>query len=128
MHNVVFLSIRQRKVPPWCRLYRYSCLDSQNVWSSLYRPPFGQANAYVQRRGAKARATIQLDGLPKGPLHPVENLSQDQDVGPAYPAVVLQARNNMQKYANCVLLTRVGSFYEVKFIIIQLLKLYSRTE
>ena len=36
-------------------------------------------------------------------------------MGPAYPTVVLQARNNMRKYENCVLLTRVGSFYELYF-------------
>ncbi|OAA67912.1 DNA mismatch repair protein [Niveomyces insectorum RCEF 264] len=34
---------------------------------------------------------------------------------PAYPTVVLQARRNMQKFADCVLLTRVGGFYELYF-------------
>lgn len=34
---------------------------------------------------------------------------------PAYPTVVLQARRNMHKFANCVLLTRVGGFYELYF-------------
>jgi hypothetical protein len=33
---------------------------------------------------------------------------------PQYPPVVLQARNNMLKFSNCVLLTRVGNFYEVR--------------
>ncbi|KAJ4268371.1 MutS protein 1 [Fusarium torreyae] len=54
---------------------------------------------------------------------------QDQDQGqdaieslpplpqdpPAYPTVVLQARQNMLKFDNCVLLTRVGGFYELYF-------------
>lgn len=35
--------------------------------------------------------------------------------GPQYPTVVMQARRNMQKFANCVLLTRVGGFYELYF-------------
>lgn len=35
--------------------------------------------------------------------------------GPAYPTVILQARRNMHKFANCVLLTRVGGFYELYF-------------
>lgn len=34
---------------------------------------------------------------------------------PTYPTVVLQARHNMQKFDNCVLLTRVGGFYELYF-------------
>jgi hypothetical protein len=40
---------------------------------------------------------------------------QEEKSGPAYPTVVLQARNNMNKYDNCVLLTRVGGFYELYF-------------
>jgi DNA mismatch repair ATPase MutS len=34
---------------------------------------------------------------------------------PAYPTVVLQAQSNMRKFENCVLLTRVGGFYELYF-------------
>lgn len=34
---------------------------------------------------------------------------------PAYPTVVLQALSNMRKFENCVLLTRVGGFYELYF-------------
>jgi DNA mismatch repair ATPase MutS len=32
-----------------------------------------------------------------------------------YPTVVLQARRNMDRFDNCVLLTRVGGFYELYF-------------
>jgi hypothetical protein len=35
------------------------------------------------------------------------------DEGPTYPTVMQQALNNMRKFSHCVLLTRVGSFYEV---------------
>lgn len=34
---------------------------------------------------------------------------------PSYPTVILQAQNNMRKFENCVLLTRVGGFYEMYF-------------
>jgi DNA mismatch repair ATPase MutS len=34
---------------------------------------------------------------------------------PSYPTVVLQAKRNMEKFDNCVLLTRVGGFYELYF-------------
>ncbi|GKT75698.1 MutS domain V [Colletotrichum tofieldiae] len=56
---------------------------------------------------------MKLDDLPQGalPLDPHPAL----DEGPAYPTVVLQARRNMQKFNNCVLLTRVGGFYELYF-------------
>ncbi|CAK7568265.1 MAG: MutS protein 1 [Sporothrix epigloea] len=40
---------------------------------------------------------------------------EDFPSGPAYPTVVMQARSNMHKFANCVLLTRVGGFYELYF-------------
>ncbi|KAF5020550.1 hypothetical protein F66182_7414 [Fusarium sp. NRRL 66182] len=45
-------------------------------------------------------------------LTPLPPLPQDP---PAYPTVVLQARQNMLKFDNCVLLTRVGGFYELYF-------------
>ncbi|KAJ1331149.1 DNA mismatch repair protein MutS [Microdochium nivale] len=41
--------------------------------------------------------------------------SGSDDPTPQYPTVVMQARRNMQKFANCVLLTRVGGFYELYF-------------
>ncbi|PHH60417.1 hypothetical protein CDD81_1695 [Ophiocordyceps australis] len=34
---------------------------------------------------------------------------------PAYPTVLLQVRQNIIKFSNCVLLTRVGGFYEMYF-------------
>lgn len=45
------------------------------------------------------------------PLQPL----QIGDKNPQYPTVILQARNNMRKFENCVLLTRVGGFYELYF-------------
>ncbi|WYZ34786.1 hypothetical protein EsH8_I_001062 [Colletotrichum jinshuiense] len=67
----------------------------------------------VFARGKKTKSTLRLDDLPQGalPLDP----RPIQDESPAYPTVVLQARRNMQKFDNCVLLTRVGGFYELYF-------------
>ena len=42
---------------------------------------------------------------------PLPDMQQDEL--PQYPAVVQGAKNNMIKYKDCVLLTRVGKFYEV---------------
>lgn len=57
---------------------------------------------------------VALDELPQGMVAPPDPLPAEQDE-PAYPTVVLQARRNMQKFDNCVLLTRVGGFYELYF-------------
>ena len=67
----------------------------------------------VQVRGAKHKSTIQLGDLPQGPIHSDGKGDIEPDNGPPYPTVVQQARNNMLKFGNCVVLTRVGGFYEV---------------
>ncbi|GAB1310921.1 MutS protein 1 [Madurella fahalii] len=66
----------------------------------------------IQVRGKKTRTVVKLDELPQGLVVPSQPLPPEED-GPAYPTVVLQARRNMQKFDNCVLLTRVGGFYEL---------------
>lgn len=67
------------------------------------------------RKGKKTKTTINIENLPQGLVQsevlPVEEI-QDE---PGYPTVVLQARRNMQKFDSCVLLTRVGGFYELYF-------------
>ena len=68
----------------------------------------------IVRRGVKTKASAQLSELPGASPQPQHALPKAEDGGPAYPTVVLQARNNMRKYEKCVLLTRVGSFYEVR--------------
>ncbi|KAG6040856.1 hypothetical protein E4U41_006828 [Claviceps citrina] len=72
----------------------------------------------AQIRGKKTRTTIKLADLPQGPIQAeAEPLPDHQDKHdePSYPAVVLQAQQNMRKFENCVLLTRVGGFYELYF-------------
>ncbi|KAI4203243.1 MAG: hypothetical protein LQ346_001839 [Caloplaca aetnensis] len=67
----------------------------------------------AQRRGAKSKSTARLDELPQGALEPAPDTVQTDDEGPIYSTVVQQARNNMRKFEKCVVLTRVGSFYEL---------------
>ncbi|KAI1096220.1 muts domain V-domain-containing protein [Rostrohypoxylon terebratum] len=69
-----------------------------------------------QIRGKKTKSSMRLEDLPQGPLKmsvPPPPLPPAEDEGPAYPTVVLQAHQNMRKFENCVLLTRVGGFYEL---------------
>ncbi|KAK7226033.1 hypothetical protein V2G26_014036 [Clonostachys chloroleuca] len=69
----------------------------------------------IPSRGKKTQIVVQISDLPQGviksELKPVEE-TQDE---PSYPTVVLQAKRNMEKFDNCVLLTRVGGFYELYF-------------
>ena len=66
-----------------------------------------------QARGARTKTVVKLEDLPQG-LVEVEPLPAEE-TGPAYPTVILQARRNMDRFDNCVLLTRVGGFYELYF-------------
>ncbi|KAI8676920.1 DNA mismatch repair protein [Fusarium sp. Ph1] len=87
----------------------------------------------LQVRGKKT-TTIRLSDLPQGLIQPMSpppasstSPTEPQDAvsplplpslpqdPPAYPTVVLQARQNMDRFDNCVLLTRVGGFYELYF-------------
>ncbi|TVY37390.1 MutS protein-like protein [Lachnellula subtilissima] len=80
-------------------------LRSNHVFSRSPRVP--------HNRGAKRKASAKLDELPQGTI-PLEPLAlEDQE--PALPTVLLQARSNMRNFENCVLLTRVGGFYELYF-------------
>lgn len=66
-----------------------------------------------QRRSAKTQATVKLKDLPQGVVK-LESYDDGVDDAPRYPTVVQGHRNNMQKFKNCVVLTRVGGFYEVR--------------
>lgn len=66
-----------------------------------------------QSRGKKTKASVKLDDLPQG-LIPSEPLPLEDDT-PQLPTVLQQHRSNMTKFQNCVVLTRVGGFYELYF-------------
>ena len=67
-----------------------------------------------QNRGKKTKTSVEFKELPQG-LIPLEPLAVEDEVAPAYPTVVQQARDNMREFEKCVLLTRVGGFYELYF-------------
>ncbi|KAF3803466.1 MutS protein-like 1 [Colletotrichum gloeosporioides] len=112
-------------VPPLLTASRLSIPASLRLRRNRYRWGFGQdvgvvgvpswhSPAGVFARGKKTTSTVKLDDLPQGLLLPLDPCPT-QDEAPVYPTVVLQARQNMQKFDNCVLLTRVGGFYELYF-------------
>ena len=67
-----------------------------------------------QIRGAKTHANSQVESVSKASQPAADALGKSKN-GPIYPTVVQQALDNMHKYGDCVLLTRVGSFYELYF-------------
>lgn len=92
-----------------CRVY-----PSINHESSRSRRPWTTSpGGQVSKRGKKTSTSVKLDDLPQG-LIALEPLPLE-DTSPSYPSVIQQARMNMLKFENCVLLTRVGGFYELYF-------------
>ena len=115
MRNVALSALRTRL--SWKHLNRSlyrSASSPPNVCPYDYGSSWG-TTPKIQYRGAKSRATISFDDLPRSTTTAELSIPEIEDVGPAYPTVVQQARDNMQKFDKCVLLTRVGGFYELYF-------------
>lgn len=103
--------------PLCCRTRAYGRHDATHVtqisqYSSQNKIP---KVPKVPKRKPPTSTSLDLKDLPQGllPCAPVSAPSQDE--APTYPTVVLQAQTNMRKFENCVLLTRVGGFYELYF-------------
>lgn len=96
---------------------RSNCIAYRAVHSSSRRPTLrasNEPNTVLYARGAKTKSKTKLKDLPQGALklEPYSDGGTD-DAPPRYPTVVQGHRNNMEKFKNCVILTRVGGFYEV---------------
>jgi MutS domain I len=91
-----------------CRYVHVAAIHGRRLQECRYRS-FSHATVQSTRK----RASVKINDLPQGTLSlepiPLEN------EGPKYPTVVLQAHANMRRFENCVLLTRVGGFYELYF-------------
>ena len=74
----------------------------------------GKAKKKGKGRG-KAKVQDEQEGEDEEARAEEEQNQEDADEEPAYPTVVQQARRNMRRFDNCVLLTRVGGFYELYF-------------
>ncbi|KAL6869618.1 MutS protein 1 [Amphichorda felina] len=109
------LNIVRSKLQPLTSCpYRHALIATRCREGIIHRSRGPRATTQV--RGKKTKTTVNLADLPQGalprdPLPPQDEAHSE----PAYPTVVLQARRNMQKFDNCVLLTRVGGFYELYF-------------
>lgn len=96
--------------PPYrCQIHRTICHHARRP--SIH--PRVSTAPKVPMRGAKRKTTVKLKDLPQGVLK-LEAYDNGMDEAPQYPTVVQGHRNNMQAFKNCVILTRVGGFYEVR--------------
>ncbi|KAJ5348106.1 uncharacterized protein N7506_001359 [Penicillium brevicompactum] len=92
----------------------YNCHVHRTVCHHARRPPVHRVAPKIHIRGAKTKTTVKLKDLPQGVLK-LDSYDDRVDNAPQYPTVVQGHRNNMQKFQNCVVLTRVGGFYELYF-------------
>jgi DNA mismatch repair ATPase MutS len=71
----------------------------------------------IQLRWAITRSSMRLDDMPQGALPPNDiQLVEDESIeAKGLSTVLRQVQNNMQRFPHCVLLTRVGGFYELYF-------------
>lgn len=107
--NVRFTGQRPLVSPYRCLIHRTICHHARPT----SRARVSAETAHLEfRRGAKTQTTTKLKDLPQGVLK-LEAYDDGVDDAPKYPTVVQGHRNNMQKFSNCVILTRVGGFYEV---------------
>jgi DNA mismatch repair ATPase MutS len=69
----------------------------------------------IFKRGAKRKTTVKLDTLVQGVLPALPKLEADLPPEKVYPPVLQQHLNNVRKFSDCIVLTRVGDFYEMYF-------------
>lgn len=107
--HLVFLKAQCRSLNiKSLRIRRYSSVSCTPA--SFRRPsPW----LHYQRREARTKATVTVRDLPLGSAQNDLTAQEETDDSPLYPTVIQQAWNNMRKFENCVLLTRMGGFYEV---------------
>jgi hypothetical protein len=101
------------------KLTRHACsyalatpyLSSTRPWHAS-RASSPRCHQVAQTRGAKTQVTLNLDDIPQGVIKS-KSLPVQDDGEPEYPPLLQQVRNNMLKFSHCVIVTRVGGFYEV---------------
>ncbi|KAJ5591810.1 uncharacterized protein N7459_002179 [Penicillium hispanicum] len=95
-----------------CPIHRTICHHARRTVAPAHAS--GAGPQLELRRSAKTSATVKLKEIPQGMVK-LEAYNDGVDDAPRYPTVVQGHRNNMQKFKNCVVLTRVGGFYELYF-------------
>jgi len=68
---------------------------------------------FIQRRGAKKSTTIKVKDLPQGALPALHEHEKEDTDSRTYPPVIQQHLNHVKQFRDCIVLTRVGNFYEL---------------
>jgi DNA mismatch repair ATPase MutS len=93
------------------RTYSPSCIDSAR------RPLLALSNSalltWPPSRGAKTKSVLKKNDLPQGVLPALPPDPSDNGQTKAIPTVIQQHLNNVHNFPDCVVLTRVGDFYEL---------------
>ena len=113
MRNVAIFPLSQALRIEWRNPVICSFGGSYTAKLLLAQEVFGSCKFPIQCRAVRTLAKTSLTELYQPSTEYEKPLPSIQDEGRTYPAVVQQARENMRKFEKCVLLTRVGSFYEV---------------
>lgn len=103
-----------RPFSTWLAAAPGSATRAQGSSRGRYRyPAFRPLHPKIQTRGARTRTVVKFDDIPQGAIggKPLKDVVDEEE--PEYPPLIHQVRNNMIKFKHCVLLTRVGGFYEV---------------
>ncbi|KAI7325014.1 muts domain V [Hortaea werneckii] len=102
-------------------LFRRSTCSPRRLLIScqlVLRPALSPSNRLRQpswTRGAKTKTVVKASSLPQGALPPLPQTEDDLAPKKQYPTVLQQHLNNVRKFKDCIVLTRVGDFYEMYF-------------
>jgi DNA mismatch repair ATPase MutS len=69
----------------------------------------------LARKAAKATSTVSTNSLPQGARSPLPPFQGPEEADKSYSRVLQQHLDNVRKYRDCVVLTRIGDFYEMYF-------------
>lgn len=105
--------LRQRTVNGFWSRPLYARRSSAPALRTAFALPL-TTSAHLQAATKRKKTTVKLSDLPQGKIAASPLVFEEQN-GPAYPTVILQARRHMDKFDKCVLITRVGGFYELYF-------------
>ncbi|KAF2221778.1 DNA mismatch repair protein Msh1 [Elsinoe ampelina] len=102
---------------PWAlRTFTRLQPTSRSSVTSRRRPWDGYPQlltSFTWIRGAKTKTKVKVKDLPQGSLGDLTYEDAVPDEAPSYPTVIQQHLNNAKKFGDCVVLTRVGNFYEL---------------
>ena len=110
---LIATNTRQPWLVPQGKVSWMSFCSTSSVWVTAGLKPRNAYNQH-QKPSKRLRTIVESNDLPQGLLVSPQVQYDGEEGDPQYPTVIQQVRNHMRKYDDCVVLTRVGNFYEVR--------------